>query len=195
MHPANRAFWSRCKTRYPQYFEGDISVLEVGSYDVNGSVRDYFNVAKYVGVDWREGPSVDIVCLAQNINLGIFNTVISASMLEHDPYWYQSIERMVENLDLDGILLLSWGAALNQPHELHTAPDHKFHNLPAGKVLNLLKELEMTVSEFHYEGLLFPELTQNTPNNGMGEVCLVAFDNPDLIQFTEIDELLPEDRI
>ena len=37
-------------------------VLEIGSYDVNGSVRSNFkHVQEYVGVDLIPGPSVDVV--------------------------------------------------------------------------------------------------------------------------------------
>ena len=36
----------------------DIKVLEVGSYDVNGSIRGFFQNSNYTGVDMCAGPGV-----------------------------------------------------------------------------------------------------------------------------------------
>ena len=37
-------------------------ILEIGSYNVNGKVRDLFlGSVKYIGIDLQEGPDVDIV--------------------------------------------------------------------------------------------------------------------------------------
>ena len=40
-------------------------VVEIGSYDLNDSAREVLQpgTASYVGVDWREGPGVDVVSL------------------------------------------------------------------------------------------------------------------------------------
>ena len=37
------------------------SVVDVGSYDLNGSVKKYFIKSNYLGVDVYAGPNVDIV--------------------------------------------------------------------------------------------------------------------------------------
>jgi len=46
-------------------------VLEVGSYDVNGSVRPLFKnrqrFPSYTGIDMREGPGVDMVGVASDL--------------------------------------------------------------------------------------------------------------------------------
>lgn len=210
MHASNRAFWKYCSQKYKRFFHSDpegypLYVLEVGSMDVNGSVRDYFSIQndydKYIGVDWRAGKAVDVVCLAHEMNFDYkFDTVVSASMLEHDPYWDQSIPKMVEHMDHNGILLLSWGAALNPPHEHDTACDGVFHSLPAYKVFDLLKSLGVYIHEFRYEGLQFPELCTKikkgqTIHSGMGEVCLVAFtDKQFAIGESHIDKFVREDR-
>jgi SAM-dependent methyltransferase len=175
MHPANRDWWRICQEKYKPHFKDVGRVLEVGSFNVNGSVRDHFsNVATYIGVDWRPGPNVDMVVLAQDMVFDEqFNTIISASMLEHDPYWEASLTNMVKCLRDDGGLFLSWGAALNAPHELHTAPDGKFHALPAGRVIDLLRKLGMYIHDFRYEASM--PSRQVLPAKGHGEVVLVAF--------------------
>lgn len=193
MHRSNRAFWQYCEDKY-NLSRGGISVLEVGSYNVNGSIRENFkNTSEHLGIDWREGPCVDLVCFAHDMDFGRqFDVVASASMLEHDRHWDKSIPKMVEHLKDDGILILSWGAALNPPHCPETADDGGFHCLPAGKVINLLSDLGMYVHEFRYEGLQFPDCCMGT---GMGEVCLVAFkDKSHAIGDSHIDELVPEDE-
>jgi len=205
MHLTNRLFWEYCQNKYKRYFlwKGN-DILEVGSYDVNGSVRDYFtNYEKYIGIDWRPGPGVDLVCFAHEMKFSNqFDTIISASMLEHDQYWKRSISTMVKNLKEDGILLLSWGAALNHEHDLEQADDGGFHPLPAGYVINLLQRLKIYVHEFRYEGNQFRKYVRkkyksiNHGHEGMGEVCLVAFkDKRFAIGKRCIDRLLPEDNV
>ena len=197
MHPVNRTFWKRCAERYPRYFAAPSRVIEFGSCYVNGTIRDYFTAPFYIGVDWREGRDVDVVSLAHKAPFSprSFDTVVSASMLEHDPYWRESIAKMVEVMKPDGLLVLSWGAALNSPHEYQTAPDSKFHALPAGKVLSLLKELGVRVHEFQYEANI-PAGPGERGTNGWGEAVLVGFGPEAAAPPTPptLDTLLPDDE-
>jgi len=179
VHGANRRFWVRCYERYTEYFTGK-SVLEVGSQNVNGSVRDHFTTKDYVGVDWRAGKCVDVVSLAHEMKLGRkFDVVISASMLEHDPHWDRSLESMMAHLAAEGILLLSWGAELNCVHCNDTAPDGRFHRLKAEACIREVEKLGIDVVEFHYEGNLYTRglLKSRLPGykDGLGEVGLVGF--------------------
>jgi SAM-dependent methyltransferase len=202
MHYANQLFWDDCSKKYSRYFCGpeNVRILEVGSLYVNGSVRPYFKCfSEYVGVDWRPGKNVDVVCLAHEMHFDHqFDVVISASMLEHDPYWEKSIPRMIDCLKQDGILLLSWGAAYNGCHCVDTAPDNKFHSLPAIRVLNLLKDFGITIHQFRYEYLL-PYLTKQA-NIGLdhGCVALSGFKDAEIAKIFgkgHIDILLDKDQI
>jgi len=198
MHKSNRMFWEYAKEKYPGYFSGDIKVIEYGSHMVNGSVRDYFgSINKYIGVDWRAGENVDLVSLAHNVDLpDKFNTVISASLLEHDPYWEKSIPNMIQHLSEDGILLLSWGAALNGEHCLDHAPDNSFHPLKAELVMNKLTSLGIYIHEFGYEGHKFEKNTCRVEAEGMGEVYLIGFKNKKYaIGNSLIEDLILEDKI
>lgn len=89
-------------------------VLEVGSYNVNGSVRPIALALKpgsYLGVDQGEGPDVDQVCnateLVNTFGAGAFNVVISTEMLEHVVEWQPIIKEMVEVLAQSGLLVLT----------------------------------------------------------------------------------------
>lgn len=194
MHVRNQMFWERCSLQYARYFNDiDLKVAEFGSYNINGSVRTCFkNYKKYVGVDWRPQEGyVDVVGLAHEVKLDeTFDTVISASLLEHDPYWEKSLKKMVFYMKGDGALFLSWGAALNPPHCIEEAPDHAFHALKASLVLNELTRLGIYIHEFWYEGVLYPDEAKS----GMGEVVLVGFRNKRYATGeSHVCELIPED--
>jgi hypothetical protein len=53
-HPQQAEFVAYCRLQYPQNFK-DCKVLEVGSLDINGSIRDFFTDCQYIGVDLGEG--------------------------------------------------------------------------------------------------------------------------------------------
>jgi SAM-dependent methyltransferase len=195
MHKANRMFLDYFKNKYPRYSSGNISVIEFGSLNINGSIREFIQpVKEYIGIDWREGKDVDLVSLAHNINLNRqFDVVVSASMLEHDPYWDKTLESMILHLKEDGLLYLSWGTAYSVPHCLDTAPDGGFHSLKVSLVLNKLKELGIQIHEFYYECNLYPP-EDCRHKDGKGEVQLIAFKNlKNAIGPSIINQLYPLD--
>lgn len=90
-HKEQNEFCKRIKNRYPNNFLS-CSVLEIGSFIVNGTVRDLFSNCDYTGLDISEGPGVDVVCPAQNFKPGRqYDTIISCECLEHNPYWKETI--------------------------------------------------------------------------------------------------------
>ncbi len=89
--------------------ERDRYVLEVGSRNINGSVRDCFDdVALYHGIDMVDGPGVDEVCkITEYPRNDRFSVVVCTEMLEHDPQPWESLARMGELLEKDGLLILT----------------------------------------------------------------------------------------
>ena len=62
-------------------------VLEVGSLDINGSVRPLFENCNYTGIDLGEGRGVDVVAHVTDyhrLDDNEFDVVISTETLEHD---------------------------------------------------------------------------------------------------------------
>lgn len=76
------------------------TVLECGSYNVNGSVKPYITAlspASYVGTDMRDGPDVDVVCKTEELaDTFTSDVVVSAEMLEHCENWEAAFKRMSE---------------------------------------------------------------------------------------------------
>lgn len=95
-HHEQREFIQHVKTSFPKAFE-DVNVLEVGSLNINGTVRDFFsNLQAYLGLDLIEGKDVDLVCPG-NEYLGdenSFDTVISTECFEHDKHWIDTFLNM-----------------------------------------------------------------------------------------------------
>ena len=49
-HKEQREFFLKTKQMFPEYFN-NVSVIEMGSLNINGTVRDFYNPIKYIGVD------------------------------------------------------------------------------------------------------------------------------------------------
>jgi SAM-dependent methyltransferase len=85
-----------------------MSVLEVGSLDVNGSVRSLFH-GDYIGVDMRPGVGVDRLVNAHDLGTldERFDLVVSTEMLEHDDAPWISVAAMRAVCRDGGWLLLT----------------------------------------------------------------------------------------
>src|SRR2546423_2278321 len=73
-------------------------ILEIGSMDVNGSLRDFAETTtQYVGVDLEKGPSVDVIVKPGEklpFDDGSFNLVMASSAFEHDPSFWDTFLEM-----------------------------------------------------------------------------------------------------
>lgn len=95
-HWEQREFVEKVKQKFPKMFD-DKKVLEVGSLDINGSIRDEFSNCFYIGIDLDHGPGVDLIASGQDVCFtdGFFDTVISCECFEHNPYWQETLENMI----------------------------------------------------------------------------------------------------
>ena len=96
------------------------STLEVGSLDVNGSVRGLFT-GSYIGVDIRPGPGVDRIVVAGDplpFAAGAFSVVVTTETLEHDPLFWVTLHEIGRVLAPGGHLLLTTrGNGFGEHHE------------------------------------------------------------------------------
>lgn len=90
----------------------ELEILDVGSYDVNGSYREIFAEAgfKYVGLDMEAGPNVDIVpkstYIWSEINDDHFDTVISGQALEHIEFFWITMAEIIRVTKQGGIICI-----------------------------------------------------------------------------------------
>jgi SAM-dependent methyltransferase len=88
-------------------------VLEVGSLNVNGTIREVFqaDAADYIGVDAAPGDCVDFLVdgerLTENFPLGYFDTVLCFECLEHTVRPWLVVEQMRRVLKPGGHLWVS----------------------------------------------------------------------------------------
>lgn len=96
-------------------------VLELGSLDVNGSIRPAFDqcgVLDYVGIDQRPGTGVDVVLNTADLyeahHLGQFDCVVATSFFEHDRQFWQTLDGVYRRLNHGGVFIVTvphqdWG--------------------------------------------------------------------------------------
>jgi hypothetical protein len=96
-----------------------VSVLEVGSRNINGGVRDLFNGHDTVfeGVDIVDGPGVDYVCDATiELPTGPYDAVVCCEVFEHCARWPQIVKRAHLALMDRGVVLLTMAGPGRPPH-------------------------------------------------------------------------------
>ncbi len=94
---------------FPSYFTGS-RVVEIGSLDVNGSVRKLFSSpTRYVGVDLEPGPGVDVTCMGHEFatDPGTWDTVLSCESFEHNPHFRETFANMARLARPGGLVLFT----------------------------------------------------------------------------------------
>ena len=115
---------------YHKYCEDNIEnkkILDVGSYDVNGTMKPIFQKGKYVGLDMEEGPNVDIVGVSHKIPFekDEFDIVISSSCFEHDDMFWISFQEMCRVLKPGGYMYVQ--APSNGPYHGWPGDNWRFY--------------------------------------------------------------------
>lgn len=112
-HPEQLQFVDQVRRIFPRHFDG-ARVLEIGSLDINGTIRSRFVGCDYTGIDVAEGPGVDVVCQGQDYAGpdAAFDTVISCEVMEHNPHWVETFRNMARLCRPGGLVVMtcaSWG--------------------------------------------------------------------------------------
>lgn len=111
------------------------SVVEIGGRDVNGSVRPLFDHARYVSLDIREGPGVDVVADAEFWEPDEpADCVVCCEVLEHAPNAIDLVQCPRFWLRPGGILIVTCATDPRLPHsavdgELIQPGDEFYHNV------------------------------------------------------------------
>lgn len=116
-HRQQLEFVASLQRAFPDYFRGR-HVLEIGSLDINGTIRSYFTGCGYTGIDVGAGPGVDLVCQGQDYNAppASCDVVISCEVMEHNPYWKETFENMVRLCRPAGLVIMTCASAGRPEH-------------------------------------------------------------------------------
>jgi len=121
-------------------------VLDVGSFDWNGSVRDFLidmEPAEYLGIDILEGEGVDEVLSANDLleryGPKRWDLIVCLEMLEHCEHWQDAVYQMKESLAEGGWMILT---TRSPGYAHHAPPDHwRFSEEVIGEAFEDLAEL------------------------------------------------------
>jgi SAM-dependent methyltransferase len=112
------------------YLPSDISnlrIIDIGSYDVNGTLRPIFDSGYYIGLDMEKGPNVDIVSKANDIPFkdSYFDVVLSSSCFEHDDFFWETFLEMCRVLKPGGFMYIQ--APSNGPYHGWPGDNWRFY--------------------------------------------------------------------
>lgn len=107
-HKEQKEFLNRIKNRFPDAFKNR-KVLDIGSFDVNGNEKSWFENCDFIGLDLLEGPGVDIACPANEYDAPdeTYDTIISCECWEHNPFYKESIINSVRMLKSGGYFIFT----------------------------------------------------------------------------------------
>jgi hypothetical protein len=94
-----------------------LAVLEVGSFNVNGTVRPLLRgVQEYIGIDRQAGPGVDEVSDVRDWGGQPVGLVVSTEAMEHDSNPERMFKYMADLVAPGGFLLVTAAAPGREPH-------------------------------------------------------------------------------
>lgn len=146
-HPEQMGFVESVKRRFPDKFK-NISVLEVGSWNVNGSVRKYFENCRYIGIDLAPGKDVDLVVAGNEYRSEErFDVSISCECFEHNKFWAETFVNMVNHCKPNGLVVMTCATTGRGVHG--TSQHHPETSLSIGTFGDYYKNL--TEEDFRKE--------------------------------------------
>ena len=96
---------------------GEVSVLDIGGRDINGTVHVLYPDAEYVSLDIRPGPGVDIVADAASWRTERrFDVVVCAEVFEHTDVWREICATAYSVLNPGGAFIVTCAGPGRAPH-------------------------------------------------------------------------------
>lgn len=135
-----------------------MTVLDIGGRDVNGTNRDAFPaVTRWLTVDLREGPAVDLVADAAELDLPVtFDVIICTEVLEHAERWRDIVARAAAHLSDPGKLIITCAGPGRDPHSGIDGGEiqdgEHYCNVSAAELADVLVAAGLTVEECHTAG-------------------------------------------
>lgn len=100
-----------------------LAVLEIGSLDVNGSVRDLFPHYDYLGLDRVAGNGVDVVADGATFDTPKrFDVAVSCEAFEHAENWREVVANVARLLRPGGLFIGTAAGPGRTPHKCSGEP-------------------------------------------------------------------------
>ncbi len=97
---------------------GELSVLEIGSLNVNGSVRELFPHWDYTGLDRVAGPGVDVVADGATFDTPKrFDAIVCCEVFEHFESWAEIVNNSYRLLRPGGVFIGTCAGPGREPHK------------------------------------------------------------------------------
>jgi SAM-dependent methyltransferase len=131
MHPNSMMIMQAFEQEHLAHITDSLDVLDVGSYDVNGSYRAIFNNPKYRyhGLDMAAGPNVDIALPNpydwSSIPTDKYDVLISGQAFEHAEFFWVTMGQMARVLKKGGLMCLV--APLGFAEHRYPVDCYRFH--------------------------------------------------------------------
>ena len=94
-----------------------ISVIEIGSRDINGTVRVHFPEADWIGLDLHPGPFVDVVVDAMVYTpQKLVDLVVCCEVFEHASHWREMLKHAATWLKPRGKIIITCAGEGRAPH-------------------------------------------------------------------------------
>lgn len=124
MHQQVLDYCTTIKNKFPERFK-DKKVLEVGSLDINWSVRQFFENCDYTWIDLWEWPWVDLVLdiTEELLCIYLYDTIISTEMLEHCRDYKKALINMTGLLKSWWLLLITCATIWRWEHWTAISPE------------------------------------------------------------------------
>ena len=115
-HKEQEAFIRIVKSKFTEYFKNS-DVLDIGSLNINGDNKIFFDNCSYIGVDVAPGNNVNVVSKGHEYHPDkIFDVVISTECFEHDPHYKETINNMFSLLREGGLMIITCATTGRKEH-------------------------------------------------------------------------------
>lgn len=131
-HASQKEFITHCIYRHALIVSNSNRILEVGSQDINGAIRDYFPEAsekQWIGLDIGSGPGVDFTIPGELIQVsnGWADISFSTECFEHTRQWKEILLNMIRATREGGLVILTFAGHGRAAHgtidsELESSP-------------------------------------------------------------------------
>ena len=156
-HQEQKQFCEYVKGKLPDKFH-KVSVLDIGSLDINGNNRYLFTNYHYIGIDIGPGNNVDIISRGHEYTSDfLYDVVISTETFEHDEFYPQTIQNMYKLLKPNGLFLFTCattgrpehGTTRTSPQDAPFIGDY-YKNLTEADIRAVI-DVEASFSQFEFQ--------------------------------------------